>query len=640
MDAPQTPSRHSTLKQLSPIIESELQQTVSTQIYGLAASHERIENIPAQFKRELAIETLKHPWHGLTILEQHGLLLAQLAEGGAPNLPALLNALEAGMDRPSERHTPIRLPPYTTQENMRTVILQTFEQAASRRDRALKKLTFDERRFLFQHAGSFAEHFTPQYSTMSGQTAVQLKSNLRFTTLLSEQVAYAWLIASAQTLAGLTDALWLGSIAEAFRASPPLGKVPPGITGDIVFAEDTTYGLIVIGGTGPNTYEMDGRFALIIDLGGDDLYRGIIGASSSEERGNAAVIDLGGNDTYIGDRLGLATGRLGVGLVIDQAGNDHYHLHEGSGGAGFAGLGILLDITGDDTYTGSHLTQGAAIGGLGLLLDLNGNDRYTSHGYAIGFGGPLGIGAVIDVGGDDEYQCGNKYPSAYNAEDAPTSTPGTPLFQYECFGLGAGSGSRVLSKRPEWQAHSLAGGWGLLIDISGNDAYHSANFSQGIGYFFGLGMKLDLDGTDLHQAARYGHGASAHYGAALFLDRSGNDQYSSTGPFYNAGVAWDHSVSLAVDAGGGQDTYAFERSTGLGRADFSSWAVFADDGGADHYRAQSGFGSVSELSLAGFFDLEGRDIYTLPAEPAAPQDQRPDNSTRVDYPNGGVFLDR
>ena len=344
-------SPHSMLKQLSPLIESELQQTVSTRIDGLAASHERIANVPAQFKRELAIETLKHPWHGLTILEQHGLLLAQLAEGGAPNLPALLNALEAGMDRSSERHIPIRIPPYTTRENMRTVILQTFEQAASHRDRALKKLTVDERRFLFHHAASFAEHFTPQYSTMSGQTAVQLKSNLRFTTLLSEQVAYAGLIASAQALTRLTDAQWLDAIAEAFRTAPPLQTVPPGITGEVVFAEDTTYGLIVIGGTGPNTYEMDGRFALIIDLGGDDLYRGIIGASSSEERGNAAVIDLGGNDTYLGDRLGLATGCLGVGLVIDQAGNDHYHLSEGSGGAGFAGLGILLDITGDDTYT-------------------------------------------------------------------------------------------------------------------------------------------------------------------------------------------------------------------------------------------------------------------------------------------------
>ena len=47
--------------------------------------------------------------------------------------------------------------------------------------------------------------------------------------------------------------------------------------------------------------------------------------------------------------------------------------------------------------------------GLGLLFDAAGNDRYASHGFALGFGGPQGVGAAIDLQGDDEYQCGNKY---------------------------------------------------------------------------------------------------------------------------------------------------------------------------------------------------------------------------------------
>lgn len=632
--------RHSTLERLSPILEPEFHPAASGHKPHSADRLQKIENVPARFKRGMAIDTLHHPWKGLTGFERHGLLLAQLAEGGAPNLPALLNALETGLDRPSELPEFPPLPRPATPETATTAIVHTLERAASHRDRALKHLTREDRDFLFRHAANWAEHFTPQYSSISDPTTAQLVSNMRFARLLTEQVDYTGLIASAQELARLADAQWLDAIAGAFRTAPPLQTVPPGVTGEIVFAKDTTYGLIVIGGTGPNTYETDERFAVIIDLGGNDLYRGLIGASSSVERGNAVVIDLDGNDAYIGDRLGLATGRLGTGFVIDRAGNDHYHMSEGSGGAGFAGLGILLDVEGNDTYTGNRLTQGAAIGGLGLLWDLNGHDRYSSYGYAIGFGGPLGIGVVIDVAGDDRYDCGNHYPSAYNTEDAPTGKPGDPLYQYECFGLGAGSGSRVLSQWTEWQQHSLAGGSGLLIDIGGNDAYHSANFSQGLGYFFGLGMKLDLSGDDTHEAARYGHGAAAHYGTALFLDRQGNDQYSSSGPFYNAGVAWDHSVSMAVDAGTGQDRYAFERSTGLGRADYHSWGIFVDDGGADHYHTQSGFGTSSEFSVAGFFDLEGDDAYRPSAEATANKSPRPGNARRIDYPNGGLFLDR
>jgi hypothetical protein len=397
---------------------------------------------------------------------------------------------------------------------------------------------------------------------------------------------------------------------------------------------------MIIGGPGPNTYEIEEGVSLIIDVGGNDQYRGMIAASAHENHGNAVVIDLAGNDTYTGAPLGLATGRLGVGLLIDHDGDDVYQLDMGSGGAGFGGLGILFDAKGNDVYKGNRLTQGVAIGGLGLLLDGAGNDRYTSHGFAIGFGGPLGVGAVIDIAGDDHYQCGDTYPSAYNSQDAPTGKPGDPLYQYDCFGLGAGSGQRILTKKVEWQPYDLAGGWGILLDLEGQDHYDSANFSQGQGYFFGAGMKLDFDGDDEHQGARYGHGASAHFGVGLFIDQQGDDRYSSTGPFYNGGVAWDHSVSLMLDAGKGRDTYNFERSTGLGRADYAGWGLFIDEGGEDQYLATSGFGDSSEKSVAGFFDLEGKDTYTLPSTSSTPADARPTDGRRILYPQAGVFVDR
>ena len=467
-----------------------------------------------------------------------------------------------------------------------------------------------------------------------------MKADLRFSELLEERVEYANLIAAAQVLARMANQSWLHQLDTVFLHPLAPEHTPAGITGDVLHVEETSYGLIVIGGRGPNTYELDNRFGLLIDLGGDDHYRGTIASSTDTQHGNAVVIDMSGNDTYAGAAFGLATGRLGVGLLIDQSGDDVYQLEEGSGGAGFGGLGILFDAKGNDVYMGGRFTQGVSIGGLGLLFDAAGNDRYTSHGFSVGFGGPQGIGAVIDVQGNDSYQCGDKYPSSYNEQDAPNGKPGDPLFQYDCFGLGTGSGKRVLSKRPEWQGYSLAGGLGFLLDLAGNDQYESANFSQGQGYFFGVGLMMDLNGNDQYQAARYGQGSSAHYGVSLFIDRDGDDQYGSSGPFYNAGVAWDHSVSMALDAGDGRDRYLFDRSTGLGGADYSGWGLFIEEGGNDVYSAKAGFGRASGHGLGAFFDLSGNDSYNLPLDVTKPADKTPANKSTVMYPTGGFFIDR
>ena len=642
IDPPPAPSNHirqSVLDRLSPIVRKDFEQRTESHHRNLRAVHKTLDASTAKFTRHIVATALQRPWDGLASIERQGLLLAEMAKGGSVNLPALLDVLEAGMDRTSTFYKPVPLPASAAQEELLAFMLGSLEQASRYRENALTSLTETERHFLFLHARSLAEHFTPQISRLSDQTGAQIKADFLFAELLEEQIDYASLIAAAQVLARLANERWLHQIAEAWTNPLPASTVPPGVTGDILLAQETPYGLIIIGGPGPNTYELDTHISLIIDVGGKDLYRGMIASSTSEDRGNAVVIDLNGDDTYVGSPLGLATGRLGVGLLIDHDGDDVYRLDMGSGGAGFGGLGILFDAKGHDVYTGNRLTQGAAIGGLGLLLDAAGNDRYTSHGFAIGFGGPLGVGAIIDIAGDDDYQCGDTYPSAYNAHDAPSGKPGDPLYQYDCFGLGAAAGQRILTKNVNWQAYSLAGGWGILLDIEGNDHYDSANFSQGQGYFFGAGMKLDLDGNDKHQAARYGHGASAHFGVGLFIDRQGDDHYGSSGPYYNGGVAWDNSVSLMIDAGKGHDTYAFSRSTGLGRADYAGWGLFIDEGGEDQYQAPSGFGDSSENSVAGFFDLDGKDTYPQPSDSSMPPDARPSNERVFLYPQGGVFAD-
>ncbi|HTL62341.1 MAG TPA: hypothetical protein VL261_11900, partial [Nitrospira sp.] len=596
--------------------------------------------VNARYKRRLAVASLKQPWEGLIQLERQGLLLAELAEGRAVNLPVLLDVLEAGMDRTSTFHKPVPLQSIATIQDLVTGMLESLEEASIHRERAVAQLTQDERRFLFRHARTLAERFTPQISSLSADSIAKAQADQQYAELLEEQVDYADLIAAAQVLARLANEPWSRHVLALFGQPATPAKAPPGITGTVLYAEDTPYGLIVIGGPGPNTYELDHRFGLVVDVGGDDLYRGMVAASADEDHGNAVVIDLSGNDTYDGSAMGLATGRLGVGLLIDQSGDDVYQLDVGSGGAGFGGLGILFDARGNDVYIGSRLTQGAAIGGLGLLFDASGNDRYTSYGYSLGFGGPQGVGALIDLEGEDEYQCGNKFPSAYNAEDAPAAKPGDLMFQYDCFGLGAGSGKRVLTKRGDEQTYNLAGGWGILLDMDGNDRYHSANFSQGHGYFFGTGLFLDLNGNDEYLAARYGHGSSAHFGVGLFSDRQGTDRYGSSGPFYNGGVAWDHSVSAMIEAGLEGDRYAFAASTGLGKGDYSGWGLFIEEGGDDHYETKDGFGRSSQQGVGAFFDLKGQDTYEFRRDTNVGAEYWASEGKVILYPDGGLFVDR
>ena len=622
---------------VGPVVQDLLHSTSHEAHHSITASHQTVDARSARYKQQAVTDTLKNPWEGMRHLERHGLLVAELAAASPLDLPALLNRLATGMSRPSAPMTPLPIPTGSHRRDTMGFILETFHQAALHRELALAGLSDQERAFLFEHGRTLAESYTPQISVLSDVTMPQVLSNTRFAELLKERVKSEHLLAAGQILAQLTNARWFEKLAAAFPGPVSPTEVPPGITGDVRLIQDTSEGLIVIGGPGPNSYQLEGPVALILDLGGDDSYRGVIGASYDVRYGNAVVIDLAGNDRYTGSPLGVATGRLGVGLLFDQSGDDRYELSQGSGGVGLGGLGILVDTQGNDQYYGNRLTQGAAIGGWGILIDTAGNDHYRSHGFSIGFGGPLGLGTIIDTDGDDQYQCGDAIPSAYNAHEAPTSKPGDPEFQYDCFGLGAGAGSRVLTAHPQWVDQSLAGGMGLLVDLKGHDRYQSANFSQGMGYFLGVGILLDLNGEDEYRAARYGHGASAHYGVALFIDRQGDDRYGSTGPYYNAGVAWDHGVSLTIDAGTSHDVYVFDRTTGLGKADHGGWAVFVDEGGHDTYRVMSGFGEASERSLAGFIDLTGEDQYSL-LSPLS--NFRPMNSLSFSHGPGGFFQDQ
>jgi hypothetical protein len=620
---------------LARILAPELEQHLPAQLAKTRKSLSEAATGAADFERKLIVQGLTDPWGGLAAFEHVGLQMAQAARSGS--LSAFIGLIEAATGRRPPSFEAIPVPAVPEAEALTSYLLAVLQQAAALRQQAVRKLTPLERQFLFDHPAALIERFSPQVSGEDDQGIREIEADRRFYHLVSERLDFPFLIAAAQAVARLGEERFLQALREGFQKLAPQQSPVQGITGDLMAVRETPMGLVVIGGPGSNVYDLDRRVVLIVDLGGDDQYRGMIASPAAVEQGISVIIDLAGHDTYRAAPLGLATGRLGVGMLIDRTGDDQYELAPGSGGAGLGGVGVLDDGAGNDQYVGSKVTQGSALGGLGLLIDRAGTDTFTGFGYAIGFGGPLGVGVVVDGSGDDRYQCGNRYPSASNALDNPEAKPGDARFQYDCFGMGAGSGTRIQPKGGARSFAGLAGGLGILLDLAGDDDYHSANFSQGTGYFFGAGLKLDLAGNDRHAAARYGHAAAAHEGLGVFIDYAGDDEYTSTGPVYNGGVAWDRSVALCLDAGAGNDRYDLRRSDGLGRADHSSFGLFVEEGGRDRYAVLNGMGKAVDNSVSAFFDLAGEDDYT---EAGGPGPGERGNRRILEDPPGGLFEDK
>ena len=325
------------------------------------------------------------------------------------------------------------------------------------------------------------------------------------------------------------------------------------VTGAILTAELVPdLGWVVIGSLDANTYDMS-RIAAVLDPGGDDEYRW-----TSVRTGMQAVIDLAGDDRYWGAGLqGPAAGILGMSIIDDHAGNDRYDAPWLGAGAALAGAGILVDRGGNDTYRIERWGCGAAIGGAGLLLDIAGTDDYEGSLFVQGVGGPSGLGALVDVEGNDRYRAAGSEPSTYG-------TPATSL----SFSQGVGFGFRT----------ALAGGTGIMLDLGGDDRYFGGEFSQGGGYYLGIGIARDTGGRDYWSGDRYAQGWSAHQAVGALIDDSGDDVFLSR-TAASQGAAWDQSVSVLVDRNG-NDTY---RADGLaqGAAAQQSFALMIDCGGDD-----------------------------------------------------------
>lgn len=385
-------------------------------------------------------------------------------------------------------------------------------------------------------------------------------------------------------------------LAEASNSAWPQPHVKtPGVAAEV----KTPFGLVAVGETGPNRWDCDAnKYALIIDIGGDDIYEGYVAAPSGPGNPISVIYDLGGNDHYRSThKFGVASGACGTGILYDVAGDDTYECAEWGIGCAFCGVGLLIDKAGEDRYIGGDMTIGCAAYGVGAVIDMSGNDVYESHVYSVGVGLPKGVGLVLDKRGDDRYRCTGKYQSGYGTEG-----------EWQGWGIGCGFGFRSLA----------GGGIGTVVDCAGNDVYDAGEFGLGCGYFLGVGMVRDLRGNDIYRASRYGLAAAAHCAVGLFMDDRGNDDYQNIGPASMGGV-WDIVVGAMFDLDG-NDSYR-SGGLGLGACSQNGVGIFWDAIGNDSYRAYdaSTIGHGGGTSYGGgrlaknfgfFWDTGGDDTYT------------------------------
>ncbi len=433
---------------------------------------------------------------------------------------------------------------------------------------------------------------------------------------------------TAASHAFLAALLGLADEVKESGATGSVSRKMEGVTGPITAFYETPWGLLVVGGPGPNVYTEDAlaRIAFLVEPGGDDLYRGrAASAIGGLLRPFGGLVDESGDDIYeSGDRAFCLGGAvLGVAALIDRSGNDSYRGVDGAEGAGFFGAGFLYDGAGNDYFEGQNFCQGAGAFGLGALISgaaqnappgpppekdpafaqgilkapgtgslpvrYDENDIYQCARNGQGFASTFGAGLLYDRAGNDVYRAGGHY----------LHRPLRPN-DFQSFSQGFSIGFRPRA----------GGGVGILIDEEGNDFYNAEILSQGASYWYSIGLLCDRGGNDRYHATQYSQGAGMHLSVGSLWDWGGDDQYvSQLG--VTQGTAHDLSVAYLIDESG-DDYYIVDGGQGFSIT--NSVAIFIDKMGNDIYSTKR-YGQGSLIWSRGFcgpgifLDLEGTDFY-------------------------------
>ena len=452
------------------------------------------------------------------------------------------------------------------------------------------------------------------------------------------KVDFRKFFAACAAFTGLADQLdALKKCAEAYKGEDV--KDVKGVLGKVLYHAETPAGRVVIGGEGDNVYTDD--FAVIIDLGGSDVYKNNAGGSRADHA-FALCVDFAGDDLYlrsqsltytnedtyaVGSDFSQGCGFLGAGVLVDVAGNDTYRSNEiYAQGYAVMGVGILADHDGCDTYRGVMHAQGGAFFGIGLLADGSdpeakvGEDSYRVGKYGQGLGLCKGFGALVDVYGNEEYYAGGLVPD----------TRGRCVRCYGAMAQGFGFGIRP------YTPIGTSGGIGLLADAQGEDKYMGDFFCQGGSYWYSLGILRDKEGCDIYYCGQYSQGSATHLTVAALIDCTGDDDYICYQSLAQ-GCGHDWAYGILEDRGGNDAYRAGYFSQGVGSA--CGIGVLFDLKGNDDYtggnRTQGNghYAAQREMGSAGILlDLGGTDRYTTPKGGA-------NNTELVKVTDFGAFID-
>jgi hypothetical protein len=313
------------------------------------------------------------------------------------------------------------------------------------------------------------------------------------------------------------------------------------------------------------------------------------------------LIDFAGNDVYIStkdDPSSQGFGMMGYGMLLDCKGDDMYSSYDNSQGGSFFGVGLLWDEGGNDSFEGRTMTQGAASYGVANLVNIGGNDTYYCFQCGQAFGYVGGCGILIDTEGDDIYtgETGEEEPEKNLINSADKGHDNKRNYS---FVQGAGWGKRGDLA----SGHSMGGGTGILIDMSGNDSYTCGVYGQATGYWYGTGILNDLKGNDIYKGSFYVQSGTAHMGMTELLDEDGNDTYR-VWKAISQGGAHDFSLSWFIDKKGNDKYLCFEEDDEKGTDGKLTGAKIKTSGGVM-------IGSAITNSFGAHIDYEGDDTYEV-----------------------------
>ena len=410
---------------------------------------------------------------------------------------------------------------------------------------------------------------------------------------------------------------------------------------NVSFEYKCAYGRIVLCGTADDktTYR---DAAILIDLGGDDKHSGNVGGTSGLDCPIAVAIDMSGNDEYTNDDADLGaqgTGILGAGVLIDGSGDDKYRSKSMSQGCGLFGLGLILDVTGKDDYRLETSGQGCGYFGLGFALDIGDDDSWYLYGDGQGFGGVGGVGVIADYAGNDRYTAEplaevadrGDYHSEQkiNVNSAQGAGMGRRGDGSDGHSWAGGLGALIdIKGNDEYYSGNWTlgcGYWfgaGIVYEGEGNDFYRSVYFTQASGAHYCIGALLDEAGNDTHElweTAGAGLAFGWDYTNALLFDIGGDDNYSAK--IISLGCAQIRSNAMLIDVGG-NDSYQLDKGQeGFGAATYRETY--------DHPNQFSPYEAYSK-SFGLLLDIGGKDSY-IEWDPAVkhgtPSANCADNST-------------